>query len=212
MCGLKPSGAHCSLENSSCVVFKLCWTEPGIYSPHADVSQTWDIHTFLMHSKRNVYTTSLSSQLLIGFLCKTKATFVSPLCWGEAKFFAADVLSHCGHTELCSMSLLPIPAETSSVIGVYWISHIIPEPRKLVTSALKSVVCVVNLTDGEPCLGRGGKENQYHACLSRLEIILFLKHICITLKISSVGNSGKPFWTPETFKFFALQASTQTVL
>lgn len=38
MCGLKSAGAHCSLQNSSCLVFILCWTEPGIYSPHTDVS------------------------------------------------------------------------------------------------------------------------------------------------------------------------------
>lgn len=63
----------------------------------------------------------------------------------------------------------------------------------MVISALKSVVCMVNLTDGEPCLGRGGKENQHHAHLSGLEIIFLLKHICITLKISSVVNSGMPF-------------------
>lgn len=79
------------------------------------------------------------------------------------------MLSHCGH----SMSLFPIASETSSVIGVYWVSHIIRELRKLVISALKSVVCVVNLNDGESYLARGGKENQHHAHLSSLKIILF---------------------------------------
>lgn len=82
------------------------------------------------------------------------------------------MLSHCGLSELHDLALLPIPSETP-VIGVYWVRHIMGEPRKLGISALKSVVCLVNLTDGESCLGRGEKENQHHAYLSRLEITLF---------------------------------------
>lgn len=66
MCGLKPAGAHCSLQNSSCLFFRLWWTEE-VFTPPVLVSQTWDIHIFLMHSKWNVYTTNWSSQLLIGF-------------------------------------------------------------------------------------------------------------------------------------------------
>lgn len=79
-----------------------------VFTPPTLVSQTWDIHTFLLHSKRNVYTTSWSSQLLIGFLCKTKATFMSLLCWGGVSFFAAAVTQSSTACHSC-----PITSETS---------------------------------------------------------------------------------------------------
>lgn len=171
------------------------------------VSQIWDIHTFLMYLERNVYTTSWSPQLLISLLCKTKAIIVSLLCWGGVSFFAAAVLSHCGQSELHSLSLLPMISETS-VMGVYWVSQS-SENLGSWWFLPWSHLCVW-LTLLPTCLGRGGK--QHHVHMSSLEIMLFLlKHTCITLKISSVGNSGMHFLILETNKLLSLQANTQTL-
>lgn len=171
------------------------------------MSQTWDIHSFFMHSKRNVYATSWSLYLLIGFLCKTKATFVSPLCWGGVSFSAAAVLSHCGH----SMSLLPIASETSSVTGVYWVSHIIREPRKWWFLPWSQLCVWLTLLMESPVWEEVGRRTNTVLTWAVWKSYFLLKHICITLKISSVGNSGMPFWTPKTRTLFALQASPQTL-
>lgn len=167
MCGLKPAGAHCSLQNPSCLVFILWWTEPGIYSPHADVSNLRHSQFFYALKEKCLCHQLIPSSVDRFFYVKQRPP-LCPLCWGGVSFSAAAVLSHCVH----SMSLLPIASETSSVTGIYWVSHIIREPRKWWFLPWSQLCVWLTLMMESPVWEEVGRRTN-HARLSSLEIILF---------------------------------------
>lgn len=105
-------------------------------------------------------------------LSKTKATLWSSWCCDRGSCFATAVVSHCGQSECRGTSPLPFSSKPSSIVEGYWVSHIIWECSKLVISAFKSVVYVVDFTHWESCLRWGVKQNQHHPYLCNFEVVL----------------------------------------